>query len=286
MTAPIDDLRSPTRIHEALEALGQGPKKSLGQNFLFDQPLLQAFVSDLRLTGAESVLEIGPGLGHFTREILLKSPRVIVVEKDRVLAGSLAERLGDPDHLTVIEGDALELSGEAILAKSEGRELVMAGNLPYYCSSPILGRLFEEWGGLWKRAGFLLQEELVDRIVATPGSKEYGRLSVLVQAFSNARKTRTARPHLFVPKPEVTSAWVVLEPTSPMPPITAGKLSHLTSVAFGTRRKTLMNNLAREWGKPQSADWIACLGLAPSVRPEKVSVADFLRLAGLTNSPG
>lgn len=279
MSARIDDLRSPTKIHQELESLGQAPKRSLGQNFLFDQPLLQAFVSDLRLSGSDAVVEIGPGLGHFTSELAAKAGAVLAVEKDRGLADTLSDRLGSPASLSVLVGDALELTAQQILQHAMDREVVICGNLPYYCSSPILARLFEEWGGLWKRAGFLLQEELVDRMVARPGTKDFGRLSVLVQAFSEARKLRTARPHLFVPKPEVTSAWVILEPRRPDPGVTASDLSRLTSIAFGTRRKTLVNNLVREWDREVVTDWMRVLNIQPGLRAEDLPVDGFIALA-------
>jgi 16S rRNA (adenine1518-N6/adenine1519-N6)-dimethyltransferase len=122
-------------------------------------------------------------------------------------------------------------------------------NLPYYCSSPILVRLFEEWLPWVSRAGILLQEEVVDRLVSPPKTKQYGRLSVLTQIFSVAKKVRVIPPRLFIPKPEVSSAWCVINPHVPMPLVSPQEISRITAVCFAERRKTLLNNLAREMEK-------------------------------------
>jgi len=275
---PLDRLTTPTRVYEELKALGGGPIHSLGQNFLLDRPLLEALVRDLEVGGSDCVVEIGPGLGHLTRALLETGCRVFAVEKDRRLASSLETRLAHPPRLKVVHEDILELDWSEVASWADGPRPILAGALPYYCSSPILAGAFEEWYPDWSRAGFLLQEEVVDRLVSPPGGKTFGRLSVLCQAFSTPRKLRRVPAHLFVPKPEVSSAWCVLTPNEAPPSVTAKELSQATTVCFAERRKTLLNNLGRKLGRPEAQ---ACLDRAcidGGQRAEELSVGEFVRL--------
>lgn len=275
---PIDELTTPSRVFAELERLGGGPNPSLGQNFLTDRPLLNAMVGDLDLVDGAPVLEIGPGLGHLTRSLLDRGGRVLAVEKDARLAGSLDERLGHPPQLEVIHGDILELPGEKVSAWFGGNRGIVAGNLPYYCSSPILARLFEVWFPWVLKAGFLLQEEVVDRLVSPPGDRTYGRLSVLAQIFSDVKKVRVVQPHLFTPKPEVTSAWCLITPKVEMPKVLPEEVSRWTAVCFGERRKTLLNNLGREMGKAEARVLLEEGGIEGSRRPETLAPEEFVKL--------
>jgi 16S rRNA (adenine1518-N6/adenine1519-N6)-dimethyltransferase len=280
-TLPVDTLTTPSRIYDELQGLGGGPIASLGQNFLFDRPMLEAMVRDLGLDESDCVLEIGPGLGHLTRSLLERGCRVLAVEKDARLADTLAARLGNPRNLEVVHRDILHVGTEEIGEWAGDASPIIAGNLPYYCSSPILVRLFEEWQKVWSRAGFLLQEELVDRIVSPPGKKTYGRLSVLCQAFSTPTKTRTVPPHLFVPRPEVNSAWCVLFPRQQTAQTTPTQLSEVTAWCFGQRRKTLSNNLAHRLGKDEAHALLDRAGIDGKRRAETLSVEEFLHLVRL-----
>lgn len=275
---PIDELTTPSRIFAELERLGGGPIPSLGQNFLTDRPLLTAMVADMGLVDGMAVIEIGSGLGHLTRSLLDRGGRVLAVEKDKRLAGSLAERLGNPPQLEIIHGDVLELPGEKVSAWFGGLQGIVAGNLPYYCSSPILVRLFEDWFPWVLKAGFLLQEEVVDRLVSPPGNRTYGRLSVLAQIFSEVKKVRTVSPNLFIPKPEVSSAWCLFVPKSEIPDISPKEVSKWTAVCFGERRKTLLNNLGRELGKEEARSILEVAGIEGSRRPETLSPEEYVKL--------
>jgi 16S rRNA (adenine1518-N6/adenine1519-N6)-dimethyltransferase len=276
---PIQQVVSPTAVYAELETLGGGPIDSLGQNFLTDRPILSAMASDLELEPTNKVLEIGPGLGHFTECLLATGASVLAVEKDRRLAESLAQRLGSPENLDVLHADILKVDLGKIQERLLSDRFTVAGNLPYYCSSPILTRLFEAWWPHWERAGVLLQEEVVDRLVSPPGNKVYGRLSVLVQTFAEAQKRRIVKPHLFVPRPQVTSAWCVLIPKeeegAPLDPVSVGKV---TGWCFAERRKTLLNNLGRELGKPAAHTLLESAGIPPGARPEELRVDQFIRL--------
>ena len=278
---PIDALTTPSRVYEELSLLGGGPVASLGQNFLLNRPMLEAAVNDLGLGASNCVLEIGPGLGHLTRSLLEKGCRVLAIEKDARLAETLAIRLGNPSQLEVLHRDILQVGSEKIREWAGNANPIITGNLPYYCSSPILVRLFEDWHSIWCRAGFLLQEELVDRIVSPPGQKTYGRLSVLCQAFSTPTKTRTVPPHLFVPRPEVNSAWCVLSPRQETVPVTPTQLSEVTAWCFGQRRKTILNNLSHRLGKDEAHTLLDRVGIDGKRRAETLCVEEFFRLANL-----
>lgn len=266
-------------IFAYLQSLEMAPSQSLGQNFLSDRPLLEALLTATRLEPTDRVVEIGPGLGHLTRVLTSRTAAVLAIEKDRRLSDTLKDRLGDPPNLTIRNEDILETKTETLDRWREGERLALVGNLPYYCSSQILIRVFEDWLPLWKRCGFLLQEEVVDRLVAPPGTKTYGRLSVLVQLYSKPKKIRKVPPHLFVPKPEVTSAWVVLDSLEAPPSIPASEIARLTGVCFGERRKTLQNNLARELGKEAAGDLLARAVIDGGRRAESLSPTEFLELA-------
>ncbi|MCA9438691.1 MAG: ribosomal RNA small subunit methyltransferase A [Candidatus Omnitrophica bacterium] len=278
---PIDTLTNAGSIFEYLQSLEMTPTQSLGQNFLSDRPLLEALAASTHVAEEDLIVEVGPGLGHLTRVLCEHGSKVLAIEKDQRLANTLAERLGEPENLTVIHEDILEVETNVIENWREGRKVLFVGNLPYYCSSQILIRLFEEWLPIWKRCGFLLQEEVVDRLVSKPGSKTYGRLSVLTQLYSKPKKTRKVPPHLFVPKPEVTSAWIVLESVEDPPELHPSEIAHLTGICFGERRKTLLNNLGREFGKERAHEMLAEAGIEEGRRAESLSPSDFLRLAHL-----
>jgi 16S rRNA (adenine1518-N6/adenine1519-N6)-dimethyltransferase len=240
---------------------------------------LEALAASTGVEPEDFVIEIGPGLGHLTRVLCDRSLKVLAIEKDRRLAETLAERLGEPKNLIVAHQDILEVETSLIEEWREENKCLFIGNLPYYCSSQILVRLFEEWLPLWSRCGFLLQEEVVDRLVSKPGSKTYGRLSVLTQLYSKPKKTRRVPPHLFVPKPEVTSAWIVFEALANPPSIPAPAIAHLTGICFGERRKTLLNNLGREFGKHRAQELLKEVGIDEKRRAESLSPEEFLRIA-------
>ncbi|NUN98764.1 MAG: ribosomal RNA small subunit methyltransferase A [Candidatus Omnitrophica bacterium] len=275
---PIDLLTTPGRVYEELAALGQTPKQHLGQSFLLDRQLLDSFARDLEIGEGDRVVEIGPGLGHLTRALLDAGAEVLAVEKDPVLGETLFARLGSPDRLTPRTGDILELGREDLETWSRGGEVVPCGNLPYYCSSQILARFFESWWGLWKRAGILLQEEVADRLVARPSTPTYGRLSILSQLFATPKKARKIRAHLFVPRPEVISAWCTLIVKSPPEGVTPDAVSRLTAICFGERRKTLANNLGREWGRERTREVLERAGVSGAKRAEELGLEEFIGL--------
>lgn len=274
----IDRLTSPSRIYEAFETFGFGPSSLLGQNFLIDRNIQEALAASLKISEGTRVVEIGPGLGHLTRVLVEREHQTLAIEKDTRLAQTLHARLSGPDRLVVWNRDILDIGTEELQAWSGGQPVVILGNLPYYCSTQILARVFEDWLGLWDRCGFLLQEEVADRIVAGPGSKLYGRLSLLTQVFSTPVKARRLPPHLFVPAPDVNSAWCIFQRRAEIPDVSPRQVSSLSGICFGERRKTLANNLAREFGREKAQAMLEQAGIDGRLRAEQVPVDGFLKL--------
>lgn len=208
----------------------------------------------------ETVLEIGPGKGTLTRELLARGLRVIAIEKDRVLAGALGQ-----ENLQVITGDALEVSWPRV-AK-------VVGNIPYYITSPLIDKALTP--PLPERVVFLVQAEVADRLAAKPGSKTYGALSVGVQSVARVDKLFNVAPGAFRPPPQVRSTVVRLTPLpeSLVPPDEIGALRVFVTACFGRRRKQLKNAVSGI-----TEEDLRALGLDPQTRPERLRPEAFVRL--------
>lgn len=236
--------------------------KRLGQHFLTDRAILARIVDALDPVPGETVLEIGPGAGTLTDELLARGLRVVAIEKDRRLAAQLAR-----DNLEVITGDALEVEWSRI-----GADKVI-GNIPYYITSPLLDKALTP--PLPQRVVFLVQQEVAERLAATPGGKEYGALSIGVQAQCRVEKVFTVKPGAFRPPPKVHSAVVRLTPLAEplVRPEEVGAFRVFVTACFSKRRKQLKNAVP---GIPET-DWEA-LGIDPTIRPERLPPEVFVRL--------
>jgi 16S rRNA (adenine1518-N6/adenine1519-N6)-dimethyltransferase len=257
-------------LRESLAAAGLTARKSFGQHFLLDLNITRKIA---RLAGAlegETVIEIGPGPGGLTRALLEAGARVVAVEKDRRFIPLLAELAGHAaGRLTVIEADAVGLGAEALPA---GAPIV--ANLPYNVATPLLiGWLT---GPLRpRRMTLMFQKEVAERLAAAPGSKTYGRLSVLAQALCDAEVVMTLPARAFTPPPKVDSAVVQLTPRADPPPADRiDLLQRLTAAAFGQRRKMLRSSLKGLGGEAL----LAKAGVDGSRRAEDLTVAEFLAL--------
>jgi len=261
------------------------PKKSLGQHFLADPHLLGRIVDALAPAPGEIVIEIGPGQGDLTRLLALRGVRLVAIEKDRRLAaeltGSVTREAGD---VTIVEGDALTLDWHALLPiphpSSPVPAFAVIGNIPYNITSPLLEKALTP--PLPSRIVFLVQKEVADRIVAAPGSKTYGGLSVGIQAVCRAERLFTVKAGAFRPPPKVDSAVVRLTPLAvPVvaPDAVRGFRAFVTA-CFSRRRKQLRNVLAGVLGREPGAvaEGLRGLGLDPTTRPERLGPADFARL--------
>jgi len=249
------------------------PRKRFGQNFLHDPNIIRRIVSVIDPRPGEHLVEIGPGRGAITAGLLRAAGRLDVVELDRDLIEPLARRCADLGDLTIHKADALAFDLRAL---HPHKRLRLIGNLPYNLSTPLLFRFLDQADCI-DDMHFMLQRELVKRIAARPGSKIYGRLSVMIQVYCRAEPLFRVGPGAFTPIPRVDSTFVRLIPHRPLPnPVRdPACLSHLVAQAFGQRRKTLHNSL---WGLVD-AQRLEALGLHPGQRAEELSVEAFVRLA-------
>lgn len=251
--------------------------KRLGQHHLAAGALCRPLVDWLRPAG-ERVLEIGPGGGVLTRELLAAgAARVYGLEVDPAWAAVLAAELPDP-RLSLAVADALDLDWSRLAGPA--RPHLVAGNLPYNVATPILERMLTAAPpGAVARAAFLLQREVAERLAARPGTAPYGRLSLLAAAYADARILGRVRPGSFRPPPRVESAYLGLTPHPP--PLPAAEMKPFlatVALAFAQRRKTLRNALGASWGKPEAAAALERAGIPPGSRAEQLDLESFLAL--------
>lgn len=273
MNNPLPPLREVVARH------GLAPKKSLGQNFLFDLNLTGRIARAAGPLAGVTVVEIGPGPGGLTRALLAEgAARVVAVERDERCIAALEEIAAHyPGRLQIVAGDALAFDPNAV--ESAG-PLRICANLPYNISTALLTRWLEAaaWPPRWDRLTLMFQREVAERIVATPARRaDYGRLSVLCGWRTQARILFDVSPAAFTPPPKVTSSIVELVPRESPAPCDLAALSRVTQAAFGQRRKMLRQSL-----KGLGADPLALLeaaGIAPTARAEEIDVAGFVRLA-------
>ncbi|MEL6479756.1 MAG: 16S rRNA (adenine(1518)-N(6)/adenine(1519)-N(6))-dimethyltransferase RsmA [Pseudomonadota bacterium] len=264
-------------LREVIARHGLSARKTLGQNFLLDLNLTGRIARASGPLQGAVVVEIGPGPGGLTRALLAEgAARVIAIERDARCLEALAE-ISDhyPGRLTVIEGDALEVD----LAPHLDGPARICANLPYNVGTELLVRWLtpEVWPPWWESLTLMFQREVAERIVAEPGSKTYGRLSVLAQWRATARLCFEVKPSAFTPPPKVTSALVHIRPVAAPEGVNAQALERLVAAAFAQRRKMLRQSL-----KAVSSDPVAFLtahGIAPTRRAETLSVDEFLGLA-------
>ena len=274
MTA-IDDLPP---LREVIRRHGLMAKKSLGQNFLFDLNLTARIARSAGPLDAVAVLEIGPGPGGLTRALLAcGASRVVAIERDPRCIAALAEIAARyPERLTVVEGDALHIDPRPHLAAGPAR---IVANLPYNVATPLLiGWVSAEpWPPWYDSMTLMFQREVAERIVAQPGSKTYGRLSVLAGWRTEARILFDVAPGAFVPPPKVTSSVVRLVPRAAPDPCDRATLERVTQAAFSQRRKMLRQSL-KSLGTDAPA-LIAAAGLDETARADDVPVEGYVALA-------
>ncbi|QPK62173.1 16S rRNA (adenine(1518)-N(6)/adenine(1519)-N(6))-dimethyltransferase RsmA [Methylomonas sp. LL1] len=246
------------------------PRKRFGQNFLHDVNIINNILSHAHPQTGEHWVEIGPGLGALTKPLLNTGVKLDVVELDRDLVSRLQKQYAGNEKLTIHSADALNFDFNA-LAKA-GEKLRVIGNLPYNISTPLMFHLLENSGCI-EDMHFMLQKEVVNRICAEPGSKKYGRLSVMMQYFCETEWLFDVPPESFDPAPQVMSAIVRLVPYA-KPPVEITDFQHfsrLVTQAFSQRRKTLRNSLKNYIAE----DAIAALGIDANLRAESVSLEEF-----------
>ena len=264
-------------LREVIARHGLSASKALGQNFLFDEHLLDRIAAVPGELQDLAVLEIGPGPGGLTRALLRAGARVTAIEMDRRCLPALGE-LQDafPDRLTVIEGDALKLDHDEIM----GEPYAVVANLPYNVGTALFVRWLggQDWPPRWTSLTLMFQQEVAQRIVATPDAKAYGRLAVLAQWRTSARLAMKVHRSAFTPPPKVMSAIVHVEPAAMPSGVSARQLERLTEAAFGQRRKMLRQSLK---GVPGALGALEAMGIDPQRRAETLAVEDFVGIARL-----
>lgn len=253
--------------------------KSLGQNFLIDDSVLEDIVEGAEVSEEDLVIEIGPGVGTLTRELIKKARRVVAIELDSNLIPILTEELGDEEKFSLIHNDALKVNFDEIMAGEKSVKLV--ANLPYYVTTPIIAKLLNE-GYKFKSLTIMIQKEVAERMNSEPNCKEYGSISVLVQYFCTTKIIRKVAPSSFMPRPKVDSIVIRLDRLEqPRVELKDEKLFFdIVRNSFNMRRKTLWNALKSFGLDKESMEGVfKDAGIDQKRRGETLSIEEFGALA-------
>ena len=275
-------LYSPSYIREILDKYGFEFSKALGQNFLIDGNILKNISKAGEITKEDLILEIGPGIGTLTEELALNAKKVVAVELDKNLLPILGETLKAYDNIEVVHGDILKLDlKELIDNKLEGGPIKVVANLPYYITTPIIGKLLEEDFNIHSII-IMVQKEVADRIVATPNSKDYGALSLFINFYSNPEIILKVPKTVFMPQPRVDSAVVKLNIKDELPDVDRDLFFKVVKSAFNKRRKTLLNSLSSgELGleKEIIKNVLKEADIPFNIRAENLNIEDFIKIS-------
>lgn len=257
------------------------PRKALGQHFLTHPPLLARIAAVTGATAQHVVLEIGPGRGALTAALLDRGATVVAIERDAAMAAGLLRRFSGR-NFALVTGDALQLDWSALVAPwvSAGKIWLVAGNIPYNITSPLLDRALT--APLPAAVTFLVQREVADRVVAGPDAKEYGGLTIGIQAVAHVKREFTVDKRAFTPPPKVDSAVLHLVPRDP-PLVLPGRIPEfrrLVTSLFSYRRKRMLKALREAKGLDAvpAGEVLRLAKIDPELRPEAVDVAGFVRL--------
>ena len=277
-------LSSPRIVKEIIEKHGFKFSKSLGQNFLIDDNILDKIVEGAEITENDVVIEVGPGIGTLTQHIAETAKKVVAIEIDDRLIPILKETLEGYDNITVVHGDVLEVDLKAIIKEHFGdQKPKVVANLPYYVTTPIIMRFLEEAIPVSDLV-VMIQKEVADRMVSEPNCKDYGALSVAVQYYSNPQVVTKIPPSVFIPQPKVESTVIRLKVLEePKVQVTDHKVFFNTlKSGFGKRRKTLLNALSSGnlgIGKDAVKEALEEAGIDPKRRAESLNIDEFAKLA-------
>lgn len=281
------DIATPLRTKKILEKYGFSFKKSLGQNFLIDTNILNRIVDHATLTEQSGAIEIGPGIGALTEQLLRRSDKVVAFEIDQRLLPILEETLAPYPNKKIIHQDVLKADVAQIIAEEFAgvEDIMVVANLPYYVTTPIIMKLLEDRLPI-RGMVVMLQKEVAERISAKPGNKDYGSLSIAVQYYTEPETVMIVPKTVFVPQPNVDSA--VIRLTVRDTPRVSVKdeefFFKITRASFAQRRKTLLNNLMSGLpeGKAKKEVIVAALeevNIDPTRRGETLSIEEFGQLS-------
>ncbi|MBS4175781.1 16S rRNA (adenine(1518)-N(6)/adenine(1519)-N(6))-dimethyltransferase RsmA [Bacillus sp. FJAT-49736] len=283
------DIATPLRTKEILHKYGFSFKKSLGQNFLVDSNILRKITEFAHLTNETGVIEIGPGIGALTEHLARTSKKVVAFEIDQRLLPILEDTLSPYNNVKIIHQDILKADVQEVIAAEFGdtKDIMVVANLPYYVTTPILLKLLNEQLPL-RGIVVMLQKEVADRISASPGTKEYGSLSIAIQYYTQAETVMIVPKSVFTPQPNVDSAVIqLLKRDKPVVELENEEFFfHVTRTSFAQRRKTIINNLTSglQNGKENKAKIISALEKAnidPTRRGETLSIQEFATLSNI-----
>ena len=280
----MEKLSNPQQTIAVIKKYGFDFKKQFGQNFLIDAHVLEKIIAAAEITKEDYVVEIGPGIGTLTQYLAEAARGVCAVEIDRRLIPVLEETLQEYDNVTIVNQDIMKTDlCELVREKNGGRPIKVVANLPYYITTPIIMRLFEEKVPL-DSVTVMVQKEVADRMRASAGSKEYGALSLAVQYYAEPYYAATVPVNCFIPRPGVNSAVIRLK-RHEVPPVSVPdekQMFDMIRAAFGQRRKTMVNALSGapglHYSKEELTQVLQQLGLDPRVRGEALSLEEFAKL--------
>ena len=275
-------LYSPKYVREILDNYGFKFSKSLGQNFLIDGNIVRKICQDGDITKEDYVLEIGPGIGTLTEELALNAKKVVAVELDQKLLPILEETLVDYDNVEIVHGDILRVDIKGLIEeKLGGGPIKVVANLPYYVTTPIIAKLIEEDFNI-ESIIVMIQKEVADRIVAGPGNKQYGSLSVFVNFYTEPEILIGVPKTVFMPQPKVDSAVIKLKLKKNLPQVNREVFFKVVKSAFGKRRKTILNSLSsQELGleKEIIREVLETVGIPLEERAENLKIEDFIKIS-------
>jgi len=250
------------------------PKKSLGQNFLEDNAILSKIVDCGKISNNDTIIEIGPGTGNLTKELIKKNPKsLIVIEKDKKLSNLLYKKYGN--KITIINKDILECYNDLNM----GKQIKVFGNLPYNISTKILTCFInlDDLNKLFKKFIFVFQKEVADRIIAKENTKQYGRLSIIASWKMYNEKIIDIDPKYFYPKPKVWGSLIIHTPKSKIENLKKPKnLEHITNIFFNQRRKMIRKPMKQLFFEYKNI--AEKLKLDLSIRPQNISKSKYLEI--------
>lgn len=285
-------LSNPTRIKGIINSFDFRFKKNLGQNFLTDANIVNKIVAGAEITEDDLVLEVGPGIGTLTEALSEKAGKVIAVELDQKLIPILQETLGQFENIEIVQGDALKINLDQLITEKSNnafgkgaKAFKVVANLPYYITTPLVMHFLEEGFNI-DSITIMIQREVADRMNATPGSKDYGALTVAVQFYTETNIVTRVPKGAFIPQPEVESTVIRLKRrlTPPVQVANSSTFFKVVKAAFGQRRKTLLNALNNSGWPLTKEDWEEVLRLSNidgKRRGETLSLQEFASLTNL-----
>ncbi len=280
----MGNLTNPTYVKSILDRFDFSFRKKYGQNFLIDDNILSEIIGSADISKADTVLEIGPGIGTLTEELCKNAGKVIAVEIDSELIPILEDTLFNYSNITIVNNDILKVDIEKLTEEyNNGERFKVVANLPYYITSPIIMELLERRLPI-ESITLMVQKEVAERMTAGPGTKDYGSLSLAVRYYTTPEIICNVSPSCFMPKPKVESSVIKLI-VNEKPPYDVNDeelLFHIIRASFNQRRKTLANGLNNypklNYSKDQIKEAIEMSGFRPDVRGETLTLEEFITL--------